>query len=187
MTNEDQPGKRKELKETQEHHFYLTQELFNELKAKLKAAEEKSKALLEEYNWTDPHRSDEKDGSRISLEMDRYLTGREVAYLDRKLQNVVIVDGLNLNTSIVEPGAEVDFRDENDGNVFTYTLISLTNLKRGYLSIESPVGKSLLGNRIGETVSVAIPDEQNRRLTILDIRRPDFSKSQLEPMTPLST
>ena len=42
---------------------------------------------------------------------------------------------------------------------FTYTLVadSETNIKEGKLSVNSPIGKGLLGKKVGEIAEIQVP------------------------------
>jgi transcription elongation factor GreA len=72
------------------------------------------------------------------------------------------------NASIVEAGAEgaafgfggtAEILDEESGKVYTWTLVGSTeaDLAQGKLSVQSPVGKALLGRSTGESVKVRTP------------------------------
>ena len=54
----------------------------------------------------------------------------------------------------------------------TYTLVAAqeADLKRNRISVESPIGKALLGREVGETVAVRVP-AGTVQLEILDITR----------------
>ncbi len=56
-------------------------------------------------------------------------------------------------------GATVTLQSEEDGAVLRYQLVGPdeTDLKAGRISIDSPVGRALLGRRRGEQVTVRRP------------------------------
>jgi transcription elongation factor GreA len=54
--------------------------------------------------------------------------------------------------------------------VFNYMIVSEeeSNLKENKLSVQSPIGKGLLGKKVGETTNVDVPSG-NIKFEILDI------------------
>lgn len=51
---------------------------------------------------------------------------------------------------------------ELNGKVYTYTLVGTqeSDPRNGILSLESPIGIALVGKRVGDKVSVSMPDRQ---------------------------
>jgi len=69
---------------------------------------------------------------------------------------------------VVKVGSTVTFVDE-DKNHYTFTLSSApTHLDKGEISIYSPVGKSLLGAKLGAKVKVSAPKGEYQ-IEILEI------------------
>jgi transcription elongation factor GreA len=60
--------------------------------------------------------------------------------------------------SIAEPGSTIEIEDE-DGTVETYHLVGAveSDPSSGRISIESPVGRALVGKRKGDKVTVSAP------------------------------
>jgi transcription elongation factor GreA len=60
----------------------------------------------------------------------------------------------------VSPGNHVTVWDLEENEELTFTLVSAEEVTHGVrgVSIESPVGKALLGHRVGDVVEVKVPD-----------------------------
>lgn len=88
----------------------------------------------------------------------------EVARLDERiyeLQEMIgraqIIKGRN--SSIAEPGSTIEVED-GEGETTTYHLVGAVEADpvTGHISVESPVGRALVGKRAGERVSVVVPN-----------------------------
>jgi transcription elongation factor GreA len=87
----------------------------------------------------------------------------EVARLDDRiyeLQEMIgraqIIEGKA--SSVAEPGSTIEVVDE-DGDTLTYHLVGAVEADpgAGRISVESPVGRALVGKRQGDRVSVSVP------------------------------
>ncbi len=80
-----------------------------------------------------------------------------------KLKDIVansrVVDAADMDTSQVRILSKVSIRNTKNGMELTYTLVSESeaDLKAGKISIESPMGKGLLGKKPGESTSIETP------------------------------
>jgi len=79
--------------------------------------------------------------------------------LEHKLAEAQIIDTSNLSTEKVVFGATVTVKDVQNGKEQRYTLVGPDegDLKNGKISVQSPVGRALIGKRVGETVEVKTP------------------------------
>ena len=62
------------------------------------------------------------------------------------------------HTSVAEPGSTIEV-EEADGSVSTYHLVGAveSDPSAGRISVESPVGRALVGKRKGDRVTVSVP------------------------------
>ena len=90
---------------------------------------------------------------------DQAIIEGRIAEIENQLKNVRILDESELHTAIVHVGSRVRIRDEADASEETYKIVGSTeaNPMEGRISDESPVGKALLGNGVGDTVEIEIP------------------------------
>lgn len=97
---------------------------------------------------------------------------RRLRFLQKRLERVTVVDPKEQkDTGRVFFGATVALENEEDGTKSTYQLVGPdeTDTKTGRISVESPIGRALLGKKKGDTVAVMRPKGE-AELTILTIK-----------------
>ena len=84
---------------------------------------------------------------------------RRIRYLSKRIDVMKIVDRPPADTSIVRFGASIRLQSSVDGLV-DYRIVGVdeTNAAKGYISIDSPVARVLLGKTIGDTANVQLPE-----------------------------
>ena len=82
-----------------------------------------------------------------------------ISELERRLADARIIDTANLSSETVVFGATVLLTELASNQEKTYTLVGQdeADLKNGQISVQSPVGKALIGHRVGEQVVVTTP------------------------------
>jgi transcription elongation factor GreB len=92
-------------------------------------------------------------GKRRLREIDR-----RVRFLSKRLDEVTIVNEPPTDPKRVFFGAYVTIEDE-DGDEKTYRIVGAdeSDVDKGYISIDSPVARALLGKREGDDVTVRVP------------------------------
>ena len=87
----------------------------------------------------------------------------EVSLLDAKIYELEEMIGRaqlleDTHSGIAEPGSTIDVEEE-DGSVETYHLVGAveSDPATGRISVESPVGRALVGKRAGQKVTVNVP------------------------------
>ncbi|MGI8715060.1 MAG: GreA/GreB family elongation factor [Solirubrobacteraceae bacterium] len=101
---------------------------------------------------------------------DQAVLETKIARLRQRLRAAVVVDVAATGGDTFAFGQSAEVRDENTGEVQTWTIVGATEADRpaGKLSAESPVARALLGQAAGGTVEVPTP-RGVRRLTIVRI------------------
>ena len=76
-----------------------------------------------------------------------------------KLAEATIIDTKNLSTEKVVFGTTVLLEDMQSGEKKKYTLVGQdeSNLKENKISVLSPVGKALIGRKVGDQVEIVTP------------------------------
>ncbi len=79
--------------------------------------------------------------------------------LEHKLANAQIIDISKLSNEKVVFGATVTLADTETGDVKQYTLVGQeeADLKKGKISVQSPVGRALIGHKTGDVVTIKTP------------------------------
>ena len=98
----------------------------------------------------------------------------EIAEIENKLRFGKIINQKKLDTSKVSAGCYVKLKDLDFDDEFEYQIVGSTESdpSKGIISNESPVGQALLGKKVGDSVQIILPQNNNAtiRLKVLDIR-----------------
>ena len=83
----------------------------------------------------------------------------EIAEIEDLLLYAIVINKKNIDTSVVSVGTKVALYDEEFDEVVSYTITgsSESDPKNGFISNESPVGKALIGHKVGDKVAVTTP------------------------------
>jgi transcription elongation factor GreA len=79
--------------------------------------------------------------------------------LQHKLAHAQIIDLTKLSNEKVVFGARVTLADTESGDIKKYTLVGQeeADFKKSKISIQSPVGKALIGHKVGDVVTIKTP------------------------------
>jgi len=106
-------------------------------------------------------------GKKRLREIDRRLN-----FLAGRLKDVEVVDPARQGSAgVVFFGATVEVEDE-DGKVVTYQIVGVDEVDpgRGLVSWRSPIGRSLLRRKVGDTVRYVRPEGPPVELTVRAVR-----------------
>ncbi len=94
---------------------------------------------------------------------------RRIRYLSKRLDVVVVVDRIPPQQGKIFFGACVTLEDE-EGEVVKYRIVGADEIDPalGYISVDSPMARALLGNCVDAEVKVVLPEKQ-AVLTVLEI------------------
>jgi len=84
----------------------------------------------------------------------------KIAQLKNVVANARVIDESQLDTSKVLALSTVKIKNTANKMEFTYTLVadSESDFKAGKISVNSPIGKGLLGKSVGETAEIQAPN-----------------------------
>ncbi|MEL6612776.1 MAG: transcription elongation factor GreA [Bacteroidota bacterium] len=152
---------------------YLTAEALEKLKNELKTArttgrQEIAQAIAEARAQGDLSENAEYDAAK---EAQGHLEAR-IAKLEATVASARIVDESSVDTSAARILSKVKVLNKKAKREMTYTLVSAeeADLRAQKISVDSPIGKALLGKAVGATVKVKVP-AGIVELEILDISR----------------
>lgn len=94
----------------------------------------------------------------------------KIAKLEELMGKARILDESQVDTSKVGVLSKVKIKNTKTSKEVTWTLVSEkeANVKEGKISVSSPIGKGLIGKKVGEVAEISIPAGQ-LELEILDI------------------
>jgi transcription elongation factor GreA len=100
-----------------------------------------------------------------------FVEGR-IVQLENMLKNVTIVDESEIPSDVVSVGCIVKVKDFDLNEEVEYSIVGSAEADplNNKISSESPVGKSLLGKKVGDTVEVQVPDGVSK-YNIISIRK----------------
>ena len=83
-----------------------------------------------------------------------------ILQIEAMLKNVKILDTGDLDREVVNVGSKVRLFDTEFEEEETFQIVGSTeaNPDQGKISDESPIGKGLLGHRVGDLVSIPVPN-----------------------------
>jgi len=95
-----------------------------------------------------------------------------IVVLEKMLKNAEVIDEEEVSNDIISIGAKVKIYDIEFEEELEYVIVGSAeaNPMEGKISNESPVGKSLLGHKVGETIDVETPAGM-AQFKILDINK----------------
>jgi len=83
----------------------------------------------------------------------------KISKLLEEISNARIIDESKMDSSKVLILSEVSLRNLNNNARMTYTLVpeKEADLKKGRLSVDSPIAKGLLGKSVGDIAEIKVP------------------------------
>lgn len=124
-----------------------------ELKAvKRKEIAEKIKVALSFGDLSENSEYDEAKNEQAIVEA-------RIASIENMLKNVKIINEDELRTEIIHVGSKVKVRDIDFDDICEYKIVGSSEADpvNGRISDESPVGKGLIGHKVGEKVEIETP------------------------------
>ncbi len=96
----------------------------------------------------------------------------KIAKMEELLANARLIDESQLDISKVLVLSTVKIKNQANGMEMKYTLVaeSEADLKTGKISVTSPIGKGLLGKKVGEVAEVQVPNG-TLKFEVLEITR----------------
>ena len=154
-----------------EKPIFLTPEGRTKLEAELEQLKTVRRAQVAERIHSAKEEGDIMENSAYDEAKNEqaFVEGR-IMTIEQMLKNAVMIDATRA-TGIVGIGSYVTVleRGEKDDEIFQIVGSAEADPTKGRISNESPVGRALLGKRVGDEVQIKIPDGI-RYLKITEIR-----------------
>lgn len=142
------------------HEIFLTQKGYEQLQAELEHLKtvkrrDIAKQLEKARAQGDLSENAEYDAAK---EAQAHLEKR-IAELSDKLSRSRIIENEDIPKDKIYVGAQVKLRDEDTEEEMNYLLVSPpeADYAQNKISIESPIGKALMGHKIGDTIEIQVP------------------------------
>lgn len=84
----------------------------------------------------------------------------KISKLEKVVASARLVDESKLDNTKALVLSKVKIKNKTNGQVMTYLLVAENeaDLKLGKISVTSPIGKGLLGKKVGDTAEIAVPN-----------------------------
>ncbi len=96
----------------------------------------------------------------------------KISKLEEVVSNARLIDESTLDMSKALILSKVKIKNIANGAIMTYTLVAQNeaDLKASKISVDSPIGKGLLGKKVGETADITVPSG-TMKFEVLEISR----------------
>lgn len=138
--------------------IYLTEEGFEKLKAELLGLTTTKRKEIAQKIKTAKEFGDLSENAEYTeaKEEQSFVEGR-IAELEHILKNAKVVSNTGEKADTVDVGCTVQVHLE--GNSYKYRIVGSAEAdpEKGHISHESPIGKALIGKKVGDEVEVDVP------------------------------
>lgn len=96
-----------------------------------------------------------------------------ISQMQEVVRNAKIIDESKLDSGKILILSKVGLKNLQSGAKLTYTIVpqNEADIKQGKISVESPIGKGLLGKKVGDTAEISVPSGAVMKFEILEIGR----------------
>lgn len=139
---------------------YYTEEGLKKLKDELNHLRSRGRADIARQIAEARDKGDLSENAEYDAAKDAQgLLELKIAKLEEVVGNARVIDESNIDISKVSILSTVKIKNKKNGMQVTYTIVSEeeADLKTGKISVKSPIGKGLLGKKIGEVAQVQAP------------------------------
>ena len=139
---------------------YLTSERLREIESEIKelkttGRKEMANTIAEARSFGDLSENAEYDAAKDA----QGLLELKISKMEDLLSRAQIIDASDLPSDEVHILSKVKVKNLNNSKTFDYLLVSPeeADFQQGKIALTSPVGKALMGSKLGETVEAQVP------------------------------
>jgi transcription elongation factor GreA len=139
---------------------YYTEEGYKALKEEVKQLKTIDRPIISAQIGEAIDKGDLSENAEYDAAKDAQgLLEAKIAKLENLLANARVIDDSQIDNSKVFILSIVTIRNQNNNTEVTYTLVAENeaNLAEKKISIDSPIGKGLLGKSVGDMAVVKVP------------------------------
>jgi len=140
--------------------IYLTKEGYDKLKKDFDFLKNvRRRELSSEIEKARLHGDISENAEYDAAKEAQALNQKRIIELEDKLSRARIIENENISSDEALIGASVDLEDVDSGEKLKYILVAEAEADfiQDKISIGSPVGKALLGHKVGDIVEINIP------------------------------
>ena len=139
---------------------YYTEEGLNKLKNELSDMKTKGRTAIAAQIAEARDKGDLSENAEYDAAKDAQgMHEMKIAKLEEIMSTARVIDESSIDNSQVAILSVVKIKNRKTGMEVAYTLVSEeeADLKTGKISVGSPIGKGLLGKKVGETAEIKVP------------------------------
>ncbi|MHA7877871.1 MAG: transcription elongation factor GreA [Bacteroidota bacterium] len=139
---------------------YYTEEGLQKLKDELHTLKTRERVKVAEQLSEARNQGDLSENAEYDAAKDAQgLLEMKISELEQVMANARVISKEDIDTSQVSILTKVKIEHIQQGKILTYTIVAEeeADLTAGKISIESPIGKGLLGKRVGEVTAIDVP------------------------------
>ena len=138
----------------------MLDEAIDKLEKELKGLEKEYRVDLPKEIQRALQMGDLRENSEYHSALDRQqFVKARIGQLQKQLKELSLVDLRTLPKDRVALGSTVSVVDAETGKNLTYELVipDMADFAKGLVSVTSPIGKALVGHRVGDEVTIKTP------------------------------
>jgi len=142
------------------NRVYLTKEGYEKLRSELEKLEREERPVVIEAISRAREFGDLSENAEYAAAKERQMhLERRIAEIHEKLTRSEIIDEAQMPKDKAYLGAKVTLKDNKNGEEITYMLVSTdeSDFSVNKISTESPVGKAMLGKKVGDQIEATVP------------------------------
>ncbi|MBN2745214.1 MAG: transcription elongation factor GreA [Bacteroidales bacterium] len=139
---------------------YYTKEGLDKLKAELKQMETVERPAISQQIAEARDKGDLSENAEYDAAKEAQgMLEMRIARLQEVIRNARILDESKIEMDKVLLFSKVTIKNQRNNAVMNYTLVpeNEADLKKGKISINSPIAKGLLGKKVGDVAEVQVP------------------------------
>lgn len=155
------------------HISYYTEEGLKKLKDELHHLKVHERAYISKQIAEARDKGDLSENAEYDAAKEAQgLLELKISKMEELLNNARLIDETNLDLSKVLILSIVKIKNVANGTTMKYTLVAENeaDLKAGKISVDSPIGKGLLGKKVGDIADIKVPSGI-MKFEILEISR----------------
>jgi len=140
---------------------YLTQDGLDKLKAELEQLMRVERPKISQQIAEARDKGDLSENAEYDAAKEAQgLLEMKISKLEALVADAKVIDESKLTGDLILILSKVKLKNVANGATMTYTLVpeKEANLKEGKISVESPIGKGLLGKKVGDVAEIQVPN-----------------------------
>ena len=153
--------------------LWLTQDAFDRLQAEMDDRTGPLRAKITSRIEAAREEGDLKENAEYDAAKEAQgMLEMKISKLEEVLSNARLIDESQLDVSKILVLSKVKIKNQTNGMIMNYTLVAdgEANLASGKISVNSPIGKGLLGKSLGDIAEIQVPNGV-LKFEILEISR----------------